>query len=238
MKTVAQVMKALKKLGAEQTVKTFARHGAPANMYGVKVSDLKGIVKQIKGDQSLACELYETGNSDAMYLAGLVADGALMTKKQLDAWVKGASWYMLAEYTVAWVAAESPHGRDMAIKWMKSRNESIASSGWATYSSIVSTRPDEELDLGEIKELLKRVVAQIHDSQNRVRMVMNAFVIAVGGYVKPLHKQAKSAAKKIGKVNVDVDVGDTSCKVPLATEYIEKIEARGTVGKKRKTFKC
>jgi hypothetical protein len=65
---------------------------------------------------------------------------------------------------------------------------------------------------------------------------MNAFVIAVGTYVKPLLKQAKAAAKKIGAVSVDM--GDTACKVPLASAYIERVEAVGRVGKKRKTIKC
>ena len=84
MNTVTEVMAALKKLGSEQTRKTFARHGAPVDqMYGVKVGDLKSIVKKIKGNQKLAMELYATGNSDAMYLAGLVADGAAMSKKEL-----------------------------------------------------------------------------------------------------------------------------------------------------------
>jgi hypothetical protein len=35
-----------------------------------------------------------------------------------------------------------------------------------------------------------------------------------------------------------VDVGDTACTVPLATAYIEKIEAAGRVGQKRKTIRC
>ena len=57
MKTVSQVMTALKKAGTEQTRKTFARHGAPENFFGVKVGDLKVIAKQIKGDQELASRL-------------------------------------------------------------------------------------------------------------------------------------------------------------------------------------
>ena len=65
---------------------------------------------------------------------------------------------------------------------------------------------------------------------------MNAFVIAVGSYVKPLTKKAKQIAKKIGQV--EVDMGDTACKVPLATEYIAKVEKAGRLGKKRSTVKC
>ena len=236
MKNVSQVMTELKKKGNAQTRTVFGRHGAPDDMFGVKVADLKVIAKKIKGNQELACELYETGNSDAMYLAGLVADGSQLNKRQLDNWVKNASWYMLSEYTVPWVAAESPHARDVAMKWIKSKKESIASSGWSTYAGIVSTYPDDELDLAEIKQLLKKVEQEIDDAPNRVRYTMNGFVIAVGSYVKPLGKDAKATAKKIGKVSVDV--GDTSCKVPLATEYIKKVETAGRVGKKRKTIKC
>jgi hypothetical protein len=54
--------------------------------------------------------------------------------------------------------------------------------------------------------------------------------------VKPLLKQAKAAAQKIGTVSVDM--GDTDCKVPLATSYIAKIESAGRYGKKRKTIRC
>jgi len=31
---------------------------------------------------------------------------------------------------------------------------------------------------------------------------------------------------------------ETACKVPLATEYIEKIEKSGRIGKRRKTLRC
>ena len=64
----------------------------------------------------------------------------------------------------------------------------------------------------------------------------NGFVIAVGTYVKPLSKKAKSIARRLGKV--EVELGGTSCKVPLATEAISKAEKAGRAGKKRKTIKC
>ena len=236
MKTVSQVMTALKKAGTAQTRKTFARHGAPENFFGVKVGDLKVIAKKIKGDQELACELYDTGNADAMYLAGIVADGSKMSKKQLDNWAKTAPWHMIAEYSVPGVAHESPHAHALAMKWIKSKNESIASAGWNTYAGIVTTRPDEELDLKEIESLLKLIENKIDKSPERVKYTMNGFVISVGGYVKPLAGKAKATAKTIGKV--EVDMGDTSCKVPLATEYIAKVEKSGRAFKKRKTIKC
>lgn len=237
MQTLGEVMLELERLGTEQTRRTFARHGAPVDqMFGVKVGDLKTILKKIKGRQELALELYDTGNTDAMYLAGLVANGALMTKKQLESWARRASWSMISEYTVPWVASESPFAAELAQKWIDAKQPSVVSSGWMTWSAIMATRPDEELDLKALQKLLDRVTLQIHDSNNRVRSAMNGFVISVGGYVLPLQKKAREAAKKIGKV--EVDVGDTACKVPLALEYIDKMIARGNSGKKRKTVKC
>lgn len=233
---LAEVMAELKRLGSEQTRKTFARHGAPQGMFGVKVADLKVVAKKIKGDQALAMKLYKTANPDAQYLAGIVADGGKMSRKELDAWAKTATWQMVAEYTVPWVAAESPHARACALAWMKSTNPSIASAGWNTYAGYLATRPDQDLSLPEIVGLLKQVAEKIHEAPDRVRYCMNGFVIGVGTYVKPLLAKAKATAKKIG--HVEVDMGRTSCKVPAALDYIEKVEAMQRVGKKRATAKC
>ena len=100
----------------------------------------------------------------------------------------------------------------------------------------MATTAHKDLDLKEIEGLLKKVEQTIDKSHERVKYTMNGFVIAVGGYVKPLNKKAKAVAKKLGKV--EVDMGDTSCRVPVAVEYIEKMEKSGRAFKKRKTIKC
>jgi len=92
------------------------------------------------------------------------------------------------------------------------------------------------LDLHESNKLLDRIAKQIDKSCNGVRYASNGSVLFVGSYLKPLVKQPKATAKKIGVVKCDM--GDTACRVPLATSYIEKIEAAGRVGKKRNTIKC
>jgi hypothetical protein len=236
MNTTAAVMDALKKKGSEQTRKTYARHGISAPMFGVKIADLKVIAKKFRGDQALALELFDTGNYDAMYLAGILADGSTMSKRELEKWAKTSSCEAVCSYVVPWVTVESPYARELALKWMDSREPAMALSGWATYAGIVATTPDDDLDLQEVDGLLDRVVEEIDAAPNKVRYLMNAFVISVGTYVKPLLKQAKKAAKALGEVSVDM--GDTACKVPRATEYISKVESMGRVGKKRKTMRC
>jgi 3-methyladenine DNA glycosylase AlkD len=230
------IVEELKALGNAATKKVLVKHGAKEPFYGVKVEHLKKIQKRIKRDHQLALELYDTGISDAMYLAGLIADDAKMTKKDLQRWVEKAYWYMLSEYTVPWVAAGSKHGHELALKWIDSNKENIAAAGWATLGNWVATKEDTALDLAGLKQLLQRVAQTIHEQPNRVRHAMNGFVIAVGAYVLPLTDIALETAKRIGQVSVDM--GGTACKVPYAPDYINKIQQRGAIGKKRKTAKC
>jgi hypothetical protein len=238
MATVRSILAELKKAGDAQTKKTLVRHGAPADkVYGVKVGAMKPIARKINGEQQLGLDLYDTGNRDAMYLAGLIVDGSKMQKRQLDAWVKKSAGYAgISESTVVWVAAEHPEAVAIANKWIESKDATTASAGWCLYAGCLATRQDDLLDLEEIQALMDRVVANVHAAPNRVRYQMNNFVISVGCYIKPLLKQAKAAAKAIG--TVAVDMGDTACKTPLATDYIAKVEKMGRVGRKRRTLKC
>lgn len=236
MNNVNEVMSALKKVGSAQSRKIYAKHGAPENMFGCKVADMKTIANKIKGQQELALELYATGNADAMYLAGIVADGTKMKKADLNQWAREANWYMVSEYSVAGVAAEHPDAIAIANKWITAKKEHVAAAGWNTYVNVMATRDDSDLNLKEIKSHLKMIEASIDKAKGRVRYTMNGFVIAAGSFVEPLLNNAKATAKKIGKV--DVEMGETSCKVPLATDYIAKIESMGRVGKKKKSSKC
>jgi len=234
--TTEQVMKELEKKGSESIRKIFKNHGYSGVMYGVKVGDLKVIQKKVKKDHELAMRLFDTGNYDAMYLAGLIADESKMSKKDIQQWAERSTSHGISEYTVAWVAAESDYGWELGMKWIDSSKENITSAGWNTLSGVIAMKPDNELDIALIKKLLQRIVKEIHSAPNRVRYTMNGFVIGVGGYIKELTKDAVDIAKKIGDVYVNME--GTACKVPSAADYIKKREAKGYIGKKKKTVKC
>jgi 3-methyladenine DNA glycosylase AlkD len=233
--TANEILAEIEPLGSNGYKNILLNHGVQEPVFGVKIEELKKIQKRVKKDYQLALDLYATGVYDAMYLAGLIADDARMTKKDLQTWLKNASSSALCQYTVAWVAAESRHGHELALKWIESDDENVAVAGWSTLAGLVALKDDADLDLAELKRLLAHVQKTIHDQPNNVRYLMNSFVIAVGSYVKPLTDLAVQTAKKIGTVTVDLP-GD--CKLPSAVEYIKKVQDRGAIGKKRKTVKC
>ncbi len=234
--TTKEILSELEKYGDEKTKNTYITQGAKEPLFGVKVQDLKKILKRTKKNHELSLELYATGNYDAMYLAGLMADEKQISSEQLDLWVSQAYFSYLSEYTVPWVAAETVYGFELGLKWIQSDIETIASAGWGTLAYYAAVHEDEKLDTKAYIKLLETVEKEIHKAQNRVRYAMNGFVISVGTSVESLTENSKDVAKKIGKVTVDV--GGTACKVPLANDHIDKVIAKGRIGVKRKTARC
>ena len=234
--TLQEVMDYLESKGSEQTRKIYSKHGAPDNFYGVKVGDLKPIQKKEKNNHGLALELYATGNSDAQYLAGLIADPKQFSKEELTKWAMDAPWYMVSEYAVAWNVAESPYCMELFKEWIDADNEKLQECAWAAMSGHLGIVSNKDIDMDYLASLLPRIEKEIHSAGNRVRYTMNGFVIALGGAVPELTEQCKEVGDRIGKV--DVNMGETSCKVPLIRPYIENMENRGRIGKKKKTAKC
>ena len=49
---------------------------------------------------------------------------------------------VIAEATVAWVAAESKHGWEIALHWIDSNNEQVAAAGWASVRDYAELEVD------------------------------------------------------------------------------------------------
>jgi hypothetical protein len=237
MIAAADILAELQKLGRESYKRVMMKnHGVKEPCFGVPISELQKIRKRIKKDYRLALDLYATGNYDAMYLAGLIADDARMTRADLQRWVKGAYGAGLPGWTVPGVAAGNPHGYALALEWIESPKPLVAAAGWGTLSALVSVRPDAELDLAELRCLLGRVRKSIHQAPDATRYQMNLFVIAVGSHIAPLTEFALETAEKIGPVSADL--GNNDCQVFSAPDYIRRVQQRGAIGKKRKSAKC
>jgi len=231
-----EVMSYLESKGSEQCRKIYSRHGAPENLFGVKVGDLKPIEKQERNNHKLALELYATANGDAQYLAGLIANPKEFSKEELKKWAEEATWYMVSEYAVAWNLAEHPDGPEIAMEWIYTDDPRLQVVGWAAMGSFLGIKKSTDYDIKNVRTLLNKVESEIHDAENRVRYCMNGFVIAAAGAYPELTDYCKILGDRIGEVKVDL--GETSCKVPSIRPYIENMENRGRIGRKKAKAKC
>ena len=232
------IMKELESLGNSQTKKTYAAHGGKEPLFGVKVGDLNSLIKKykLKNSHDLALKLYSSGNYDAMYLAGLVADSAAMTKDTVMLWLSEAYCEMIAEYAVGSAASETAFAMELVRELIQSDKELYASCGYSMLAFYVMRVPDAELDKNELSSLLRKIESSIHTSPNRVRFQMNAAAAAVGTSVPDLFDEVFAAGERIGSVMIDT--GGARIKVPSITEKLMKAKKYNRVGNKRKAGRC
>lgn len=230
------VMQELEALGKERTKKMYISNGAHEPLFGVATGAMKPIAKKIKRNQPLAEELYATGNYDAMYFAGVIADPEAMTEADFDRWMDDAYFYMLSDYVVAVTLAEADIAQEVADKWIESGEELRMSGGWSCYCWLLGNRPDTEFSEAKLAKMLDKVKDTIHNSPERTKSAMNNFVYTVGVSYLPLHEKALEIAKSIGPVEMKRDKKKST--ILQASENIQKEADRGKIGFKRKYVRC
>lgn len=230
------VMQELEALGKERTKKIYLSNGAHEPLFGVATGAMKPIAKKIKKNQPLAEQLYSTGNYDAMYFAGVIADPDAMTEADFDRWIDGAYFYMLSDYVVAVTLAETAIAQQVADKWIASNDELRMSAGWSCYCWLLGSRPDKEFSEEKLAEMLKLAENTIHEAPERTKYAMNNFIYTVAVSYLPLHHQAVETAKAVGPVEVKRE--GAKSKQLLASENIRKAVDKNQLGFKRKYVRC
>ncbi|QWU17611.1 DNA alkylation repair enzyme [Paenibacillus sophorae] len=233
---VEMVMRELEALGKERTKKIYSSNGAHEPLFGVATGAMKPIFKKTKINQPLAEQLYATGNYDAMYFAGIIADPNAMTEADFDRWMDAAYFYMLSDYVVAVTLAEADIAQEVADKWIASGKELRMSAGWSCYCWLLGNRPDDEFSESKIAGMLEIVKNTIHDSPERTKYAMNNFLYTVAVSYVPLHDKACETARTVGPVEVNKDKAKS--KFLHAYENIQKAVDKGQVGFKRKHVRC
>lgn len=230
------VMQELEALGKERTKKIYMSNGAQEPLFGVATGAMKRMSKIIKRNQPLAEQLYDTGNYDAMYFAGVIADPGAMTEADFERWIDGAYFYMLSDYVVAVTLAETDIAQEVADKWIASGDELRMSAGWSCYCWLLGSRPDSEFAESKLADMLKSVENTIHDSPERTKHAMSNLIYTVATSYTPLHERAVETAQEVGLVEVQKD--KKKSKLLNASENIQKALDRGQLGFKRKYVRC
>ncbi|MCM3174912.1 DNA alkylation repair protein [Paenibacillus sp. MER 99-2] len=231
-----EVMQELEALGKERTKKIYMSNGAHEPLFGVATGAMKPMSRKIKKDQELADQLYATGNYDAMYFAGVIADPEAMTAADFERWMETAYFYMISDYIVAVTLAETDIAQEVADAWIASGDELKMSAGWSCYCWLLGSRKDNEFSSDKLEAMLDQVKDTIHDSPERTKFSMNNFIYTVATSYQPLHDQAVETAKLVGPVEVNKD--KPKSKLIQASENIQKTVDQGRIGFKRKYVRC
>jgi len=232
------VMNELEDLGTNYTKKRYLSNGAHEPVFGTATTKMKPMSKEIGVNQALAEELYQTGNYDAMYFAGVIADAKGMTEDDYERWMEAAYFFMLSDYVVAVTLSEADldFAKNIADQWIESGEDLKMSAGWSTYCWLLGSRADEVFSKEKLGAMLDFAADTIHEAPTETKDAMNNFIYTVGTSFVPLHKKALDVAETVGEVTLNRE--NKQPKTLNAFDKIQKQVEKDRIGFKRKYVRC
>ena len=231
----SEIMRELAGLGKGTLKKRYIANGAKEPLFGAATGAMKPLAKKTGKNQTLAEELYATGNYDAMYFAGIIAEPNVMSECDFDRWMQGAYFFMLSDFVVAVTLSEAQIAKTVAAKWLDSPRDLTVSGAWSCWTWLIGWKPDTEFAEESMRGLLRRARQDIVTHNGRARIAMRNFVIAAGVSYKPLHDETLALAESIDALALDYD--DTKCFSGIALAIRAEAQ-KGRIGFKRKNVRC
>ncbi|MGB7595585.1 MAG: DNA alkylation repair protein [Erysipelotrichaceae bacterium] len=217
-------MKTLENMGNLAMRKIYLNGGALEPLYGVKMGDLRNFAKEIGIDHALALSLYASNNHDAMMLSGMICDPKQLTRETLDHWADTSRCIMIAERSVAPLAAGRTDAWEIADAWIKSTEEMTACAGFTIYGMLFAFIPDQDLNLDKVKKIIDEIEARIKIERPYLQNAMNNCLIMAGMYIVPMTAYCKEVADRIGYVKPTIKVNN--CNIQSASDYIIRYAPR------------
>ena len=191
--------------------------------YGIGLTQLKKLGKQIGKDHRLALELWELPVYDAKTLATIIDNPKEVTEEQVERQIKDTGFWMLSHAYCSNLLAKVSFVQKKAEEWAASQNDLLRRSGYLLLYHIA--RDNKKLDDAYFEPYLRTIEKTILSEENFVKDAMNNALWMIGQRSKPLNKRAIEIAKKIGKI--EVDYGDNSCQAidcvaHLTSERVQK----------------
>ena len=218
--TLKETLTQLEALGNEKVRKQNIKQGAGENQFGVKLGDLRKLAKKIKLNQELALSLWETGNSDAQFLAILLMKPELLSADQLNKMLRSMEFVRVADWLNSYIINHHPEKEKLRLEWLVSDHPMEARCGWNLTAERVSKNP-KGLD---IKAVLDRIESEMEQAASEVQWTMN-FTLAYVGIHFPEHRdRAILIGEKLG-IYRDYPISK-GCTSPFAPVWIEEMVKR------------
>lgn len=227
--TKTQVLTLLKANRNERGIANWKKMGdgtSSLKSFGIGLTVLRKLAKQIGRDAKLAQKLWKTDIYDAKILGLLIDDPKQITREQIEEQVEDLGGGMLIHVFASCDAtlAKTPFAFDLAKDWMDSKDEVRRRCAYGLLYELSKKNP-KGMDDEFLLETITRIQANIHAEVMWVREAMNGALMGIGKRSKVLNQAAIKAVKAIGPV--DVDYGDDNRCEPinvlkhLTSDYIK-----------------
>ncbi len=206
--TKTEVMNLLKSHRNERGMQNWEKLGAGTKgltSFGMGLTQLRKIAKQVGRDHTLAQRLWKTDNYDAKVIALLIDDPLQMTPEQAEEQVEEVGAAMLAHVFSSCDAtlAKTPFVVELACRWIEHRDAVRVQCGYGLIYELSKDRCRKELTDEFFLECLQKIRSRFQEAGMAVRMAMGTAVMGIGKRNRLLNGSALPLAKALGPIDFD-----------------------------------
>lgn len=193
---VAEALALLKKKSTKKVRDGMSRFGIPNDhAIGVPVGEMRKLAKQLGRDHGLAEALWREQLYEARMLATMVADPALVTPRQMDAWCRDFDNWALCDTACFSLWHLTPHAFTKVKVWSKRKGEFQKRAAFALLASLAQhdkRAPDEPF-----LACLPLIEECAADDRNFVKKGVNWALRGIGERSERLHLAAMTVARQL-----------------------------------------
>jgi hypothetical protein len=207
----SEVLALLKANQNERGIAHWAARTAPDKLksFGIGLTVLRKLAKQIGKDHALAQELWTSDVYDARIIALLIDDPKQITREQAETQVEQLDQCGMQHVFSSCGAplAKVPFAAEMAGDWVMSEDPARRSCGYGILYELSKLKtkkaPDEAFFLKHIAH-----IDQSYDGETRpVRLSMGGALLGLGKRSANLNAAALKLARRIGAIEFDSESG-------------------------------
>jgi len=193
--TFDEIMAQLEALADPRVLKSQAHFGITAGRpLGIAVPKLRTLAKGLR-DHKLAQELWASGIHEARILASLVDDKKLVTRGQMDTWVKEFDSWDVCDQVCDNLFCHTAFAIEAARDWVQHDEEFVRRAGLVMMTMLSWKRDDLPDEL--VLEFLDTIKRYANDDRNFVKKAANWALRRIAKRNATLFAAAVATAKEL-----------------------------------------
>lgn len=165
------------------------------NSLGIYVKDLKLLAKDVKKDNQLALELFDSGIYEAQLMCSFLFNPQHITPDLIDRWVKSFnSWEICDAFCMSFIG-QSAYGYDKIFEYVHHKTEFQKRAGFVMM--VGHHFGQKKAPNHTFEKLLPLIIATSTDERNFVKKAVNWALRTIGKRNKDLNQLALAAAEEI-----------------------------------------
>ena len=188
--------------------------------YGVKLTDLRSLAKEIGYDETLSMELSEIDSYDSIFMSILLEDPKQVSVSRITELAVKSRQSSVVDQALCDLIFSSGHLNALIQAWFHHPDENLRYAFYALYAMHLRKSDLNQIDQELSIKALDKVKERIKMEEPYIQNAMNNMVVMAGLHVPSLVDKAYQVARSIGYVTPLRNQND--CNVQSAVEYLDR----------------